>query len=256
MSCLTGTKGLWHWFSLAVAKCLKLFLLADVQSWLFFSWVVSRALWRLPHWTACPVGKTFASIGWLMLPPTAVGTRWTNPLFGSLHSSKDNSWMKFEMGPGWLSSAEPTWNPWETPSLSLLSVHSTQAAFCLSLSLHLGKAVLGNEKAQLSSSYLRAAQKVVLFITTSGTFVWEKRVDLVSYFHPWLGTFIKQGALCQAFQLPSKPWKNDSYWNLFIHKILYFIIIYIIIINYAVNIMFIYCNYNINMILYFVILSM
>jgi len=136
MSCLTGTKGLWHWFSLAVAKCLKLFLLADVQSWLFFSWVVSRALWRLPHWTACPVGKTFASIGWLMLPPTAVGTRWTNPLFGSLHSSKDNSWMKFEMGPGWLSSAEPTWNPWETPSLSLLSVHSTQAAFCLSLSLH------------------------------------------------------------------------------------------------------------------------
>lgn len=121
---------------------------------------------------------------------------------------------------------------------------------------HLGKAVLGNEKAQLSSSYLRAAQKVVLFITTSGTFVWEKRVDLVSYFHPWLGTFIKQGALCQAFQLPSKPWKNDSYWNLFIHKILYFIIIYIIIINYAVNIMFIYCNYNINMILCFVILSM
>lgn len=136
MSCLTGTKGLWHWFSLAVAKCLKLFLLADVQSWLFFSWVVSRALWRLPHWTACPVGKTFASIGWLMLPPTAVGTRWTNPLFGSLHNSKDNSWVKFEMGPGRLSSAEPTWNPWETPSLSLLSVYSTQAAFCLSLSLH------------------------------------------------------------------------------------------------------------------------
>lgn len=47
---------------------------------------------------------------------------------------------------------------------------------------HLGKAVSGNEKAQLSSSYLRAARKVVLFITTSGTFVTEKEWTLFHTF--------------------------------------------------------------------------
>lgn len=107
---------------------------------------------------------------------------------------------------------------------------------------HLDRTVLGNEKPGLSPTCLGVGRKVVLLIIISGTFVWEKRIDLVSNFHPWLGTFIGQRVLCQAFQLPSRAWKNDSYRNLFMHMILHFIII------------FIYCNYNyINiMILYFI----